>query len=85
MSQHLNETFFITGCTNFALFCTILQIYEAELDAEKNLTNHAERKDFICRKYSDLTFTSSKYHDVIMESSKFEEKRFRSSFYSSTN
>ena len=46
------------------------QIYEAELDAEKNLTNHAERKDFICRKYSDLTFTSSKYHDIILESSK---------------
>ncbi|KAL5250554.1 hypothetical protein ACHWQZ_G016325 [Mnemiopsis leidyi] len=45
-------------------------IYEAELDAEKKLTNHAERKDFICRKYSDLTFTSSKYHDVIMESRK---------------
>lgn len=45
-------------------------IYEAELDAEKNLTNHVERKDFICRKYADLTFTSSKYHDIVLESRK---------------
>ena len=57
------------GVINPAISNLKFQIYEAELDSDKNLANHAQRKEFIISKYSNLTFTSSKYHDIIVESS----------------